>query len=108
MRRPILPGDVSTVARALLAAPCGQRGAVLTAIFEGAQAALELERRAGCLHPEWGNGGLEAAARRYALADEPTFDHTDYLCCTIMVLLEMERRLAMAGGVGCAEDPQKP
>lgn len=108
MRRPILPGDVATVARAVLAAPCARRGTVLTAIFEGAQAALERHGGAGSLHPEWGNGALEAAARRFALADEPTLDHTDYLRCTIMVLLELERRLVLTGGDGFPDDPVKP
>ncbi|KIC22639.1 DUF7742 family protein [Leisingera sp. ANG-Vp] len=82
MRRPLLPGDVSAAARALLAVPAGARNALCRRIFGGAAEALAY----GKLHPRWGDGSLSAAARGYRLADEPFLDDPEYLACTRLVL----------------------
>ncbi len=92
MRRPVLPGDVSAVARALLAVGPDQRTAVLNSVFDGAALAQAAVEKGGALHEVWGNGSLDAAARGFALADEPPLDNWAYLCCMINVLQELQRR----------------
>ncbi|KIC29613.1 DUF7742 family protein [Leisingera sp. ANG-M6] len=89
MIRPVLPGDVSAVARALLAVPESARLALCRRIFGGAAEAAAHCCLLGRLHPLWGDGSLSAAARRYALADEPFLDDPAYLDCTRLVLREL-------------------
>lgn len=84
--RPLLHGDVSNAARALLAAPRRQRSALCRRMIDEAEAADAHVRRTGRLHPFWGNGSLMAAARSRRLADEPGFDDPDYCECFEMVL----------------------
>ncbi|MDE4132114.1 hypothetical protein PXK00_03265 [Phaeobacter sp. QD34_3] len=93
MRRPVLPGDVTAVARALLSVPRSQRQALCTAIFCGADKARRWSDREGRLHPGWGDGSLSAAARKQVLADEPTLDNPDYLRCLIAVLQAVLHRV---------------
>ncbi|OBY25269.1 DUF7742 family protein [Leisingera sp. JC1] len=93
MIRPVLPGDVTAVARALLAVPESERLALCRRIFGGAaEAAVHccLLRR---LHPRWGDGSLSAAARRFTLAEEPFLDDLEYLGCTRLVLRELAAEL---------------
>ena len=92
MRRPVLPGDVSTAARAHLTVPAAQRDALCRRFFDGAAEACCRVEREGRLHPIWGNGSLDSAARRYPLADELTLDDPEYLHCIIRVLQEILRR----------------
>ncbi len=87
--RPVLPGDVSAVARALLMVPPPERPALCRRIFGGAVEAAAHCRLIGRLHPRWGDGSLNAAARRYVLADEPFLDDPHYLQCTRLVLREL-------------------
>ncbi|MBY6055868.1 hypothetical protein [Leisingera daeponensis] len=94
MRRPVLPGDVSAVARALLAVPQDCRLSLCRRIFGGAAEAAAHCGVLGRLHPVWGDGSLSAAARRYDLSCEPFLDDPDYLGCTRLVL----RELASAAG----------
>ncbi|UWQ34523.1 hypothetical protein K3555_08595 [Leisingera sp. M527] len=89
MRLPVLPGDVSAVARALLAVPESDRLHLCRRILSGAAEAAAHCRRMGRLHPRWGDGSLSAAARRFALAGEPFLDDPDYLSCTRLVLREL-------------------
>lgn len=84
--RPVLHGDVSSAARVLLAAPPAQRGDLCRRLLAEAEAADAHVRRSGRVHPRWGNGSLMSAARKRALANEPTFDDVDYCACFEMVL----------------------
>lgn len=97
MRRPVLPGDVSAAARALLAVPDRGRLRLCRRIFGGAAEAAAYAGLFGRLHPRWGDGSLSAAARRYSLADEPFLDDPEYLRCTRLVLEELEAVLDAAG-----------
>lgn len=93
MRQPVLPGDVSAVARALLLVPPDHRVLLCRRIFGMAAEAcahVDLLRQ---LHPRWGDGSLSAAARRFPLADEPFLDDPAYLACTRLVLRELAAQL---------------
>ncbi|NSY36929.1 hypothetical protein [Leisingera sp. ANG59] len=93
MIRPVLPGDVSAVARALLAVPEGGRQQLCRRIFGGAEEAAVHCRLFGRPHPHWGDGSLSAAARQYLLAVEPFLDDAEYLICTRLVLRELAAAL---------------
>jgi len=98
MRRPVLPGDVSAVARALLLVPAERREALCRRIFgmaAEARAHTDLLHR---LHSHWGDGTLSAAARRFALAEEPFLDDPAYLAYTRLVLRELDATLARSSG----------
>lgn len=84
--RPVLHGDVSNAARALLHVPRVLRKDLCARLIAEAEAADIHARREGRLHPMWGNGSLMSAARKRILADEPTFDDADYCACFEMVL----------------------
>ena len=93
MRRRVLPGDVSAVARALLLVPAEHRLQLCRRIFgQAAEALAHVELQTG-LHPRWGDGTLDAAARRCALAEEPFLDDPAYLACTRLVLRELAATL---------------
>ena len=95
--RPVLRGDVSAVARALLAVPEGKRLRLCRRIFGGAALAAVYTGLSGRLHPCWGDGSLSSAARRYELACEPFLDDPEYLRCTRMVLRELAAVIKAAG-----------
>lgn len=97
MIRPVLPGDVSAVARALLAVPDRERLRLCRRIFGGAAEAAAYAGLFCRLHPRWGDGSLSAAARRYALADEVFLDDPDYLRCNRLVLRELAVDLEAGG-----------
>ncbi|MGR3803885.1 DUF7742 family protein [Marinibacterium profundimaris] len=84
--RPILHGDVSDAARALLAAPSEARERLCRRMIAEADAALSHVNRTGTLHPAWGNGSLMSAARKRRLAPEPGFHDMDYCRCMETVL----------------------
>ncbi|NVK13768.1 MAG: hypothetical protein HWE35_06260 [Rhodobacteraceae bacterium] len=107
MIRPVLPGDVSAVARALLAAPECARLALCRRIFGGAAEAAVHSRLFGSLHPRWGDGSLSAAARRYALATEPFLDDPAYLNCTRLVLRELASVLETGGEGRSGKSPKR-
>ncbi|ATG39761.1 hypothetical protein [Phaeobacter piscinae] len=93
MRRPILPGDITSTARALLAVAPAERRVLCERIFAGAgQASCHL-RRHRQLCPNWGDGSLSAAARKFVLADEPFYDAPQYLSCTRLVLAQLARHV---------------
>ncbi len=114
MIRPVLPGDVSAVARVLLLVPESERLALCRRIFGGAAEAAAHCTLLGRLHPRWGDGSLSAVSRRFALADEPFLDDPEYLSCTRLVLRELaavletdrEAHARQAGGV--KEDRRPP
>ena len=90
--RPVLHGDISCTARALLAVQPERRRALCKRILcqaEQADCYVQKNRR---LHPRWGNGSLMAAARKYPLADEPMFDNTEYCQCTVLILQALINR----------------
>lgn len=84
--RPVLHGDVSNAARALLYVPRRLRRDLCARMLSEAEAADAHVQRSGRLHPLWGNGSLMSAARKRMLADEPSFDDADYCGCFEMVL----------------------
>jgi hypothetical protein len=84
--RPVLHGDVSSAARALLVVPEAGRAALCARMIAEAEAADRHVQMQGVLHPLWGNGTLMAAARKRVLADEPNFDNPDYCHCFETVL----------------------
>ena len=93
--RPVLHGDVSNAARALLKVPEGQRRDLCARLIREAEAADAHVRRHGRLHPLWGNGSLMSAARKRVLADEPGFDDIAYCRCFEMVLRAlMEQKIS--------------
>lgn len=87
--RPVLHGDVSNAARALLQVPRGVRQNLCIRLIREAETADIYARRTGRLHPLWGNGSLMSAARKRVLADEPGFDDPDYCACFEMVLRQL-------------------
>ncbi|UWR51330.1 DUF7742 family protein [Phaeobacter inhibens] len=93
MRRPVLPGDITSTARALLAVAPAQRRVLCERIFAGAGQALRHTRRHRRLCPDWGDGSLSAAARKFPLADEPFYDAPQYLSCTRLVLAQLARHV---------------
>lgn len=93
--RPVLHGDVSNAARALLRVPPGLRKGLCARMITEAEAADAYARGSGRVHPLWGNGSLMSAARKRMLADEPTFDDGDYCECFELVLRRLiERRIS--------------
>ncbi|MHA6262170.1 DUF7742 family protein [Arenibacterium sp. CAU 1754] len=84
--RPVLHGDVSSAARALLNVPPADRAALCHRLLREAEEADRYVARVGRLHPIWGNGSLMSAARKRVLANEPTFDDAEYCGCFEMVL----------------------
>ncbi len=87
--RPVLHGDVTNAARALLAVPRGVRRGLCNRLIREAETADIYARRTGRHHPLWGNGSLMSAARKRMLADEPDFDDLDYCACFEMVLRQL-------------------
>lgn len=84
--RPILHGDVSSTARALLMIPFERRRDLCGTLIRQADKADQHARRTGYPHPRWGNGSLMSAARKHVLATEPGFDNLEYCQCFEMVL----------------------
>lgn len=84
--RPVLHGDISAAARALLAAPPAERRRLCARMIAEAELADRHMCATGRLHPVLGNGSLMAAARNRVLADEPGFDDLSYCQCFEMVL----------------------
>ncbi len=89
--RPVLHGDLSSAARALLAAPRLSRKRLCVQMITEAELADAHVQKTGRLHPLYGNGSLMAAARTRVLADEPGFDDVQYCQCFEMVLRQLIR-----------------
>lgn len=90
--RPILHGDVSSAARALLAVPVNFRKALCDRMILDAERADTHMRRSGRPHPVLGNGSLMSSARKRLLASEPGFDDIDYCQCFELVLQALINR----------------
>lgn len=91
--RPLLAGDISSAARALLLVPHRCRPAFCTILLMQAESADLYVRKIGRLHPAYGNGSLMAAARRLKLPDEPLFDDPEYCDCTAITLTQVAKFL---------------
>jgi hypothetical protein len=89
--RPVLHGDVSAAARALLAAPPMDRDRLCSRMIREAELADTHVCQTGRIHPLFGNGSLMAAARGRRLADEPGFDDPQYCQCFEIVLRHLIR-----------------
>lgn len=104
--RPVLHGDVTAAARALLMVPAEAREALCRRMIEEADFADRYAQRMGRPHRDWGNGTLMAAARARPLADEPALGEERYCRCleTVFRLLlewrEARRGRAVRVGVG--------
>lgn len=93
--RPVLHSDVVIAARALLAAPRGQRQALVRGFLRRAVLGDGFRQSTGKIHPIWGDGSLEGAARLSNLAPEPYLDDPEYCRCLITVF-EMVLRFRLA------------
>ncbi|NVO55612.1 hypothetical protein HW561_07405 [Rhodobacteraceae bacterium B1Z28] len=89
--RPVLHGDVSSAARALLAAPQPERDRLCIRMITEAELADVHVGQTGRLHPLYGNGSLMATARNRVLVDEPGFDDVQYCQCFELVLRHLVR-----------------
>lgn len=93
--RPVLTGDVSAAARALLSVPQAARAALAERLVAQAEAADRYRKRLGKAHPFWGNGTLMAAALgRGSLPPERRMDDRDYAECFVLVLETLMGRRA--------------
>lgn len=83
--KPVLIGEVVTLARALMARPDGRWDLAQRVVFEAraAERHLRLYRKA---HPVFGNGTLMAAASRRPLAAERFADDPEFLACLTLAL----------------------
>ncbi len=93
--QPVLPQDISSLARALLTVPAQERSGFCAVLFDHATLAARHVSETGQLHCLWGNGTLDTAARHVPLAKEPLWDDPTYLSCLIIVLHELQRRIAI-------------
>ncbi len=84
--RPVLHGDVTHAARAMLRVPEAARAAFCAALIHKAELADQHRARTGRVHVFWGNGSLMAAARAHPLAPEPSLDDDAYCSCMEQVL----------------------
>lgn len=82
----VLPGDISTAARAVMMHPKSERWAFACRLIDHARSANHFLTQTGRAHPLWGSGSLMSAARRCPCAAEPGFDDWDYAEATILVL----------------------
>lgn len=89
-------GDLTAVARALLAAPAGLREARLVEVFDAADAAGRHFRRTGRCHPQWGDGSLMAAALAGPVVPEPPLSNADYCRSLIRVFEAVEAYFGQA------------
>lgn len=87
--RPVLHGDVVTVARHLLTLPECLREMVVRKLIFRASVADAFRRRTGKNHCLWGDGTLEAVAAQHPLAAEPFLHDPDYCNCMATVFSEL-------------------
>ena len=84
--RPILHGDATSAARALMAAAPEARIDLLVRMLREAEIADRHVLETRSVHPQFGNGTLMAAARKHPLLPEPDFDNDTYAECFAIVL----------------------
>ena len=95
--RPVLHGDLTSLARLLLSAAPGERQALCARVIGEAEQADAHLARTGRVHPLWGNGSLMSAARKRPLPDEPGLDDAEYCDCLETALQVLSRWRAGAG-----------
>lgn len=78
--------DLFAAARALLAVPEALRGGLMARMIHEAEAADRYRKRLGRVHPVWGNGTLEAAARGHPLAAAAGLGDAAHLACLALAL----------------------
>lgn len=89
--RPVLHGDISSAARALLVVPQSERVGLCIRMIAEAELADAHTTQTGKPHPVFGNGSLMATARTRMLMDEPSFDDVQYCQCFELVLRHLIR-----------------
>jgi len=94
--RPVMHGDLTSLARHLLVLPSAARKLTCARLITQADAADRYRKRFGRAHPHWGNGTLMAAARQFPLPTEPPLNDPDYALCLILVLSALVDRAAFA------------
>lgn len=87
--RPVLHGDVTAAARALLRIPEPGRVGLCRRMIREAAFAYRYMMRSGKPHPLWGTGSLMSAALLRPVAPEPNLDDIAYCTCLEMVLREL-------------------
>lgn len=105
--RPVLHGDVTMAALALLAVPPDARAALLARILDEAERADRFRRQTGRAHPLWGGGSLMAAAMTRPRAREPYLDDPGYAACLAMLFDALGAR-APEGDCGSAREESRP
>ncbi|OIQ44696.1 MAG: hypothetical protein BM558_06750 [Roseobacter sp. MedPE-SW] len=95
MLQPVLPQDVSSIARALFAEPEQERSILCQKLFDRADLAAVHVAQTRALHPLWGDGSLDAAARHSMgpLCSEPLWDDLNYIRCLRIALAMLDWRL---------------
>lgn len=83
--RPVLHGDVVAAACYLLTIPETVRRGAMTRLLDQAEMADRFRVKVGRLHPFWGDGSLEAAARKHPVTCEPFLDDPRYVECLVLV-----------------------
>lgn len=84
--RPVLHGDVTALARALLSVPVHERDELAGAITLWAEEADAHRLATGNVHSKYGTGSIMSAALPFVTVSEPRMDDLDYIDCTIMAL----------------------
>ena len=79
--RPVMHGDVTALARALMSVPADMRNQLCNLILSQTHSADCYRKRFNKPHPDWGNGSLMAMARGMGLQAEPELAHVDYCDC---------------------------
>lgn len=103
--RPVLPGDLSAAARALLPVPPAERRKLAARLLYEANAADCYRKRFGKAHARWGNGTLMAAAMMRPLGREPRLDDQDYLECQCVVFEALSAHKAWKRSTFLQPDP---
>lgn len=83
--RPVLPGDVSAAARAVLAVPDPLRRDLALRLVDEASAADRYCKEHRKAHPRWGNGTLLSAAHRHEMRREAGYGDPEFLECQLRV-----------------------
>lgn len=84
--KPVLPGDVTAAARALLPLPPEARSGFAHRLIDEACAADLHCRRTGQAHRCWGNGTLLGAAHGHEMGREACFEDPEFLDCQVKML----------------------
>ena len=84
--RPLLLGDVTGAARALMYVDENMRVSLARQMLAEAAVAEAHLAKTGKIHPRFGNGSLMAVAMTRPRMPEPRVDDADYVRCLVIVL----------------------